>query len=51
MSNPVETLGLTRRYGNIGAVEELNLTVRPGEVAGSIIYRAVVPVVPRASPT
>ncbi len=30
----VETRGLTKRYGSITAVEELDLTVRRGEVYG-----------------
>ncbi|MQA63660.1 MAG: ATP-binding cassette domain-containing protein [Actinophytocola sp.] len=34
MSNPVETTALTKRYGAITAVDELNLTVRGGEVYG-----------------
>ncbi|WP_216215219.1 ABC transporter ATP-binding protein [Amycolatopsis aidingensis] len=34
MSNPVETTGLTKRYGDLVAVQDLNLTVRPGEVYG-----------------
>ncbi|MCA3748930.1 MAG: ABC transporter ATP-binding protein [Rubrobacter sp.] len=31
---PVETRGLTKRYGSVTAVENLNLTVRRGEVYG-----------------
>ena len=31
---PVETSGLTKRYGTLTAVDALNLTVRPGEVYG-----------------
>lgn len=31
---PVETRGLTKRYGSVTAVEDLNLTVRRGEVYG-----------------
>ena len=34
MSSPVETVALTKRYGGTVAVEELNLTVLPGEVYG-----------------
>ncbi|MBB4930459.1 ABC-2 type transport system ATP-binding protein [Lipingzhangella halophila] len=34
MSTPVETTALTKRYGPIAAVRDLNLTVRPGEVYG-----------------
>ena len=34
MSNPVETIVLTKYYGRQVAVEGLNLTVRPGEVYG-----------------
>jgi len=34
MSNAVETVGLTKRYGSTVAVEELNLTVPAGEVYG-----------------
>ena len=30
----VETRGLTKRYGSITAVEELDLTVRRGEIYG-----------------
>ncbi len=30
----VETRGLTKRYGSITAVEEIDLTVRRGEVYG-----------------
>ncbi len=33
-SNPVQTTGLTKRYGNVRAVESLDLTVRAGEVYG-----------------
>jgi ABC-2 type transport system ATP-binding protein len=32
MSNPVETVALTKRYGETTAVRELNLTVLPGEI-------------------
>lgn len=34
MNNPVETTNLTKRYGRIVAVENLNLTVLPGEIYG-----------------
>ncbi len=34
MSNPVETTALTKRYGRTRAVQDLHLTVRPGEVYG-----------------
>ena len=34
MTNPVQTRGLTKRYGHVLAVEDLDLTVRPGEVYG-----------------
>src|SRR6266511_3900252 len=32
MTNPVETTALTKRYGRVTAVHDLNLTVFPGEV-------------------
>ncbi|MBK1783011.1 ABC transporter ATP-binding protein [Prauserella cavernicola] len=34
MSEPVETTALTKRYGDLVAVDELDLTVRQGEVYG-----------------
>jgi ABC-2 type transport system ATP-binding protein len=34
MSNPVETTALTKRYGRVAAVQDLDLTVRAGEVYG-----------------
>jgi len=32
MTNPVQTQGLTKRYGHVLAVDDLDLSVRPGEV-------------------
>ena len=34
MTFPVETQGLTKRYGDLIAVDGVSLTVRPGEVYG-----------------
>ncbi len=36
MTNPVETTALTKRYGHTLAVDDVNLTVRPGEVYGFV---------------
>ena len=34
MSPIIETLDLTRRFGELTAVDHLNLTVAPGEIFG-----------------
>jgi ABC-2 type transport system ATP-binding protein len=36
MSPIIETLGLTRRFGELTAVDHLNLTVAPGEIFGLV---------------